>query len=582
MPLSHNNKGTQQSGAVFFLALLTGLVAALCYAQTLKYGFVSDDQFVIMGNPIVQNHDLTKIFLSRFWTTDVSSLYYRPLVILSYWIDFHLWGANPRGFHLTNIILNALISAMVFLAFRQWSGDLKIGFLTGLLFAVHPVHTQSVAWVSGRTDMLCTLFGLAAFWIYLRGRDADGRIGWKTISASAFCFLLAVLAKESAAIFPVLILASELIRPGARKFRLDRGQAVYYCAMAAVLLAYFLLRLKVLGFALGYGAQPANKWYWAGQTDVSRLVMVLKIYSYYFSTLAFPVNLSLDCKLHPSLSWSDHQIYMSGAIVLALIAIAAYSLRRLPTACLGILWFFIALLPVSNILPIHEIAMEHFLYLPGIGFCLLLSGTALEIYDRFSEAGNETVKSIVVGSLVLIIIFFGLMTVQRNPVWKNSLSIWKDAAMKAPLKNRAQFDLGVELYNQRDKQNAVFCFRRAFIADPDDIQAGYNLANTYLEMGRVDEAVAAYQELIRIHPDYFRARHNLGYALKQKGDLEGARAAFEGALKISPDFQPSLNNLAEVYLRLGQCDQARALARRSGSNLSPQFFNALQEKCPGL
>jgi len=568
------------SRSAIYLAILTGLVAALCYAQTLNSEFVSDDHFLILENPIVQNNDLAKIFLSRFWITSASSLYYRPLVTLSYWIDLHLWGVNPKGFHLTNIILHVLNSIMVFLAFKQWSGDLKTGFFTGLLFAVLPAHTQSVSWVSGRTDLICTLFGLTAFWIYLRARDAGGPLGWKTISASALCFLIAALAKETAAVFPVLVLAAEIIRPGARKFKPDKGGIVYYCVLAAVLLFYFLIRRAVLGFALGYAAQPENKWYWEGLTDVSRPVMVLKIFYYYIITLAYPLNLCFECKLYPSLSWSDYRIFLSGAAVFGLVAAAVYSFRRMPAACLGILWFFIALLPVSNILPIHEIAMEAYLYLPSIGFCLLLAGSALGLSDRFSRTGNITAKKVATATLIIILIFLGLMTVKRNTVWKNSFLLWKDTVQKAPHKNRAQFGLGVELYTKGDKQRAVLCFRRAFIADPSDFKAGFNLANTYLELNKIDEAIRCYRELIRIYPGYIRARSSLGYALKQKGDLEGAVTAFQEALNHAPDFQPAMINLAEIYIKLGRCDQAREMGIKLGPYLPSRILKELNEKCP--
>lgn len=206
-----------------------------------------------------------------------------------------------------------------------------------------------------------------------------------------------------------------------------------------VLFGYLLIRKKILGFPLG-SSQLSFSWYPEGKVDVSKLVMSAKIFFYYFKTLLLPVKLSFECKLKPSLSWRDWQIWHTLSTIILLLVIGAFSWCRLPWLSLCFFWFFLSLLPVSNLarqIGIKELVMEHYLYFPSIGFCLALAMGIVMTREKFREKGSRLAKNLVRALFIGILFIYTLLTWQRNPSWKNEKTIWTDAVNKAPTRKES-------------------------------------------------------------------------------------------------------------------------------------------------
>ncbi len=564
------------------VAILIAGLSAAAYGQSLGYGFVADDKFLILQNPLVTGKgEFSKIFTVRYFEYfQNQGVYYRPFTTLSYWFNFRLGQTNPFNYHLLNLLMNSAVSVLAFFVFGKWARNWEVGAITGILFAAHPAHTQSVSWISGRCDLMVALLGLLILWLFLSSRDRGERMDGKTLVAANLCFGLALFSKEAAMILPALILAADLLRPGSSRFRIDRPRAVFYGSLALPAAIYLYARFKVLGVPFGYTQQPDYQWYAMGAQDVSRAVMVFKIYYYHLQTLLYPTKLCFECKLNPSYSWLQPQVLISIVGILAAIELAWISKLRLPEIALGISWFFLGLLLVSNIIPIQEIAMEQFLYLPSLGFCLALAGAISGLYRNKTDAGRKLARGLAIAILTVISSLYLILTVARNPVWKNNLTIFSDAVKKAPMKSRTQGALAETLAEGGNLPGAIRAYRRAIRAEPDSASAHYNLANSYLDLKQYDQAISEYREAITYDPTHIKAQNNLGYVLEKTGDLEAAAQSYQSALNLNPGFYSSLSNLTRVYIKLGRCEEAWDSANRLGANAPDYLSKLLREKCP--
>jgi len=574
------------------IALAIALVALGLYLGALPNGFVMDDYKLILKNPSVQGEEgLGKIFQSQFADgIGKQSPFYRPVIIFSYALDHRFWKDHPRGYHLTNVIVHCLASVLIFLCFSLWSrgypllkdSSRAIGAFAGLLFAVHPAHTQSVTWIAGRTDIFSTFFCLLAFYLFLHSRNLTLKLELSLIICSLLSFFLALLAKEVAVVFPLLLILADYTQERELRSIFKPRQIIIYSAFFGLVIVYLLIRQEVLGFPFGSGKLVSN-WHSDWKAEVSGLVTVFKIFFYYLKTLLFPAQLCFECRLGPSLSWADPQIYYSIIIIALLLASGVFALSRLPWLGLCIFWFFLPLLPVSNLtqqIGIKELAMEHYLYLPSIGFCLALAIVVAKTREKLGGKYQALGKGSVLALFAGILLFYAALTWQRNPDWKNNKTIWRDAVNKAPTRKRSLQNLADEYVQQGNKRQAMFYFRLATRLIPSDADSHYNLGVALGQLGHQDEAVREYQEAIRLNPGRANAHNNLGSALQGRNDWEGAVREYREAVNLDPKYLLAWQNLANAYLELGRCDQARQARNQLGNKADPGLVQKLQQKCP--
>ncbi len=576
------------------LAIAATIVLAVfaIYLNALPNGLVMDDYKLIRNNPTVAGEaGAGKIFRSQFADgAGKISPFYRPLIIYSYVLDHRFWKDNPRGYHLTNIVAHALVSVLVFLGFSLWAGGISslkdsrtaIGAFAGLLFAVHPAHTQSVTWISGRTDVVAALFCLLSFYLYFQSANRPRRLELALIFFALGSFFLALLAKEVAVVFPVLLILADYAQKGDAREMLKPRKLIVFSAFFAIAIMYLMIRQKVLGFPLGSTALSFS-WYSEGKADVSSLVRVCKTLFYYLETLIYPTQLSFECKLRPSLTWSDPQIYFSVLGALVILAAGVWTLFRRPWLALGIFWFLLPLLPVSNLsrqIGIKELTMDHYLYLPSMGFCLALAIGIEKTGAKLGEKYRAPGKGLAFAMLAGILACFAILTWQRNPDWKSEMTIWKDAVKKAPTRKRSITNLANEYMRQGDKEKVIFYFRLAAWLIPQDVESHYNLGVSLAALGRQEQAIAEYEETIRLNPMRADAHNNLGSALQSKNDWEGAIRQYKEAGNANPNYALAWNNLGNAYLELGRCDQAWQARYQVGTKANSGFLKKLQEKCP--
>jgi len=436
------------------------LVAAvgLSYANAFRGVFQFDDYNVIVGNPSVHS---AAAFVANLPTG------IRPLLKLTYLLNW-ITGARPYGFHLVNISLHATNTLLVFfLARRMTAGKEapglsafgRVPFLAALLFAVHPVQTEAVTYISGRSMSLMAFFYLASLLTYVRGTKAGK--GWLYFVSPAL-YLLAVLSKETALTLPAaLLLWERAFGDGNRPFaEIVRRQAVHWTLlllMAAAAALHPSYRDLVL---YGFGTRTASKNLLAQGYGIAYLLSRL----FRVDRLNIDPDLPVPATLTPALA-------ACAAFLAVLLIAGAAALRSRPVAGFGLLWFFLQILPTNSIIPRLDVANERHLYLASWGI-FLAAGEGAEWAQAALSGAGRWVRPGWFAAAGLLLLF----TVLRNGAYRSEVTLWQETALRSPGKARVHNNLGYAYYRSGQFERAIPEYREALRIDPDFALARGNKA----------------------------------------------------------------------------------------------------------
>lgn len=525
--------------------LLIALVSLATWAASLGGGFVYDDLANLVQNPWIRTPEgVIQAFTHHAAAFDpqFQTSYFRPLMHLFYALTHALFGLRPWAFHLVNLIFH---TACCLLAFRL-AGRLfeRAGLAppiasfaalaAALLFAVHPVHAEAVAWIAGITDLSATFFLVLALLFSLR---AQSTLSW-TDAAAAGAFFLATLCKEPAFVLPGLVLGVELILPG-------QGKPVSPGRLAARLLP--LLIAAAAGLALRFhaiaGLAPALRpTHLGGEGAIGSGLWLLVQYS---GMLVAPLGLNA---LHPFTavpSLADPRA-LAGLLAVAAISGMAFALRRHRIVPLGIVFLFLPLLPALYIPALGEgVLAERYLYFPVFGFGLLAAfGLA-----RFPR---RAVRWSVLGAVIVV---FGGLSIARTSVWRSNLTLWTDAVAKTPHSAAAHEYLCYALLEAQRPAEAETRCREALRLDPSRDNAVVNLAAALAAQAKLAEAQAFYQQALARRPGSPEALTGQGLVQMAQGNPEAAIASYRAALASSPAYAEAHNCLGVALIRTGRLDE---------------------------
>ncbi len=573
--------------------LIIAAAALAVFANSVGGDFVwADHTIIVEGNGILHGADeWRRVFTKPLWSFAGGSTgkggYYRPVVSISYTLDHLLFGDQPAGYHVTNILLHCANSVLLFLLFATLFPRSKAPFLAALLFAVHPIHTEAVSWISGRTGLLAAFGMFLSLLLHARAGGKPLRIAGST---AAFAFALG--AKEVALVTPLLLAAIALFTP-------DKGKRkASFLALTPHLLIvplYLFLRHGALG-AFGTGSTAA--------IPFSVLIpTMLRVLGGYFRLLLIPFPQHTNDAVLLSTGPFDSRALFA----LAFIGAAIYGARRIGKGrreiAFGGAWIAVAMLPFLNIVPLLHFRAERLLYLPSAGF-LLVAGALLEEWGawfvgREKRAGLEP-GVIVTGALALLL---GFATVSRNAVWKDDRTLFTDTLRKNAYAPEARYMLGYAAYQNGAYTDAVGLFRSSLALDPryvaflptpwalanlgyaqykmgdfagaepafrqalsmipDMERAKFGLALSLGALGEHEEAMAIYRGLIENDSTHVDARYNLGLELEAKGENDAAEAEYRAIIGIDPDRKEAHTNLGSLLAREGRPTEALAEYREA-------------------
>lgn len=509
-------------------AALVVVVAFAVYANALPNAFVWDDLFLIVGNPAIKRWDtIPGLFTSDLFPGRITSGYYRPLQALTYALDYGLWGLAPAGFRLTNVAWHAATAGLLYVLGVRVLGAAAPALLAALLFAVHPLHVEAVAYIAGRSDPLAAAFMLIAAIAFLRG-DARGRL------VAPAAFFLALLAREAALVLPLLLVVLERVPPGR-----PRRAVREYVPFALVLAVYGALRsVSVAG-----GAEPAN----AAVPLGFRLLTMAEVVVQYLGIVVAPRGLHMERQVAPVASVLDPTALAAVAGLGLLVAAAVAARRRAWPLTLGVAWFFVALLPVANLVPLATFMAEHWVYVPLMGLCLALGWAAAQ--RRWST----------IAAACALVVLAGL-TIRRNVDWRDGRTLYESLLPLAPESLRVRVNLA-QAYQEagaRDRARAAYeDVVRLRPNHPDTADALNNLGNLDREAGRPHEALAAFERALVLQPRHVAARNGRALALQGVGRIEEAERELATALAMDPNAATTHSNLGNLYFRRNDFARAR-------------------------
>jgi len=534
-----------------FQAVVVALIAIGLYANSLGNGFVYDDPNAITGNEAVVAGDLRTILSTPSWWGDGRGTLWRPLTTLTFALDYALYGAAPFGFHVVNVGLHALVSVLVLVVFARAGVASGVAFAAAALFASHPVHTEAVANVVGRAELLAAVGFFLAWWCWLAAGVVAGPVATARIAGAALLFFLALLAKENAIALPAVVVVADLLGRGTEPaVRLLRRRAPGYLALVAVALGYVALRRTVVGAITPeaelldnpLGLLPAGE----------RVVGAVAVAGLYALRLVFPLWLSADYsydQIPVPESMLDPRVLAGLAVIVAVAVAAWWARRQLPAVALGLLFMALTFALVSNlIVPIGTIMGERLLYLPSAGFCVALAA-------GLAAAGQGRVLT---AAVVVLVALYGGRTLARNPVWREPLVFFATMTADAPRSARAHAELGTALAEAGRLGEAEAAFARALAIKPEDPVTLYNRGVALGAAGRFDDAAATYRRAIAAKPDFGRAFENLGGVESARGDQRAALAALRRAQELTPESPYLLMTIGNVQARAGATAEARA------------------------
>ena len=513
------------------------IVTSGVFANSLQSKFIWDDRDLILENHYIKDWGylplaLTKDFFYRSHDEDKIG-YYRPLITFSYMLDYSIWKLNPLGYHLTNLIVHTANCILIYLIVWFLSSSVTLSLLSSLLFTIHPIHTESVSWISGRTDVIAGFFFFSSLLLYMYGEKA-GR--WKYYVFSLILFACALFSKEMVMTLPLLIMLYDYCFVAGREIPKLRGRVKYWAGYFLLAGMYLVVRFLVL--KVGTGNSHVE--------ELNRLYVILtfgKGFLYYLWKLLMPFNLSAYVILRLG-SFTQIGVW---AGIMVIVALAIAGLRSQDNRIsFGIGFFLISLLPLTNLIPINSPVdmdfplAERFIYIPSFGFCLLLGigGEKILRLNKFTA-----------GALVFLLLFFySYNTFARNRVWKDEEIFYRVTAEASPRSSVIRNNLGAVFKSKGRYDEAIEQFKKAIELYPQLYVVYNNLGNVYQDKGSYQEALMYYQEALRLRPDHAKTHNNLGNLYENLGRYDLAEQELKIALHLRPDLAESHSNLGNVYL----------------------------------
>ncbi len=498
------------------------VVVALTFANAVGNDFVFDDYLLVVDDPAV------RVPLRAGLSTGS----YRPLRTLSYRLDYALGGMSPRIFHVSNIVYHGVTVLLVCAAVRASGASIWGAAAGALIFAVHPVQTEAVTYVSGRRDLLCGLFFIAGYLAYLGYRRGGG---WRALLLVIAAYALAVLSKEMAVTLPLVCLLFDRwqVRRGQRGEERPSDSSSRMC-MRAALAVVVITGAAVLALA-----------YWAHAPHISRLIRwhggsvganfatVARVWAHYLWLLVWPARLTADYS-DGAFAVSTHALdprALGSAAIVALLAIGAWrSWRRGGLARFGAAWWAVTLLPVSHLIPYRELLAEHYLYLPMCGVAFLVAGAV----DGVALRAPERRRLLALGVLA-VACALAVRTAARNRDWRDQLTLWSATTAAVPKCARAQFNLGQAYYARNRLAEAERSWRAAQALKPSDPGIMLALANASYRLGRYDRARADVAQALRLRPNDPEAETLAGWIELDSGNPGRAVEYFDSAIVKLPE-----------------------------------------------
>ncbi len=545
---------------ILLISLSLIVVTLAAFEQLRNHTFLNfDDNVYITQNRNVQSGLTLEGVIWAFTTTDAAN--WHPLTWLSHMLDCQLYGLNPSGHHLTNLVFHIASTLLLFLVLERMTGALWRSSFVAALFALHPLHVESVAWVAERKDVLSTFFWMLTMWTYVHYVE---RPGFNRYLLVLLFFILGLLSKPMLVTLPFVLLLLDYWPLGRFQFGQSSGdhksntsrsmnsghqksiplRSVREKAPFFVLSAVSSI-LTIFAQQIG-GAVKSLEYY----PLESRIANALVSYVSYIVKMIWPNQLAVLYPYQEMLPiW---KVVGSGLLLVCASLLVMRAARKLPFLIVGWFWYLGTLIPVIGLVQVGSQAMaDRYTYVPLIGLFIMIVWSVPDIWVGWRY--RRVVLSISAGLLLSLLVIITRLQVNH---WQNSIMLYEHSLAVTSNNFIIHNNLGLALVEQRKIQEAIAHFTEALRIQPDDAEAHYSLGLALAGQRKIQEAIAHFAEALRIKPDYAEAHNGLGVTLVWQGKIQEAIAHFAEALRIQPDNAKAHYNLGIALAEQGKIQEA--------------------------
>ncbi len=532
------------------------LLSILVYLPSFRADFTLDDVLIVEENNYVKSLDkIPAIWTSHYWAGKIDASdtgLYRPLTLTTYNLQYALSGEKPGPFHVVNILLHAL-ACFVFMKFiHLLHKEELLAFAAGILFSLHPVHTEAVAGIVGRAEILAALFILMAGISYHHYRkNRSGRwllfLGLSTLGG--------ITSKEHGFMLPALLFLQELYYRFAWKSYSwsEKSKWIALGSVTFITVVMWMYRSSVTGPTVSHEL-------WRDIPAQTRMATAVRISAEYVWMHLFPWKLSADYWTGetPITGWGDWKNLLSLAAMAGLVVLGVAFRRKWPLFTWGILFFFLTLLPVSNFLfAAGFIKAERILYIPSIGLIVSIAFLLKQLYQ------TAHLRALSYGLLAVLIVFFSFRTWSRAMDWQNNYTLALATLKTAPDSPRFNNMMGLEMREQDKPAEALYYFEKSVQYNPTHVPALVNLGTEYRNQNRLPEAAATLEKALAIDPNTMATYVNLMTVYRSMENYDKNVEVAEKAMKRYPQSAAVMWNAANAWQLKGDMEKANALRARA-------------------
>jgi len=575
--LPHESASNARSFLVYDGLVAAGLLLLVwaVFRQVRGFDFIDfDDGLYLTDNPEVWA-GLSWDRVRWAFTTDVGGLW-MPVVWLSFLLDVDLWGFHPNGlldaggFHVTNVVWHAANVLLVYGVMTAMTGARGKSAVVAALFAVHPLHVESVAWVSERKDVLSGFSGLAALWAYVRYARRP-RFGWYAVVWLALA--MSLMAKQMLVTFPFALLlfdfwplgrlrslhvaesADSVSNASAEQGRFgDAPDAAPTVSLGWLLVEKLpLLALSLLFSAVAFVYQSGGGA--VGSLEEfslrARCANAVVAYALYFKRIFLPVNLAVYYP-HPGEEFSWSAVLLAGTVLVVVSTLALWQWRRHPYLLVGWLWFLGTLVPVIGLVQVGQQQMaDRFIYMPLLGPLVAVVWFAGSFVGRRDER-----RLPLMAAAAVVVLVAAVMAGEQTAHWENQLTVFRHAAAVTRDNYLAYVNIGAYLLHAHRYDEAIEPLRQAEMIDPENTAVHNNLGMALRDSGQIDEGIEHFRRAIAIDPANDTAHNHWGMALYAQGHVDEAITKFEKAMELDPESLVAALNLGYIHHALGRNEQS--------------------------
>ncbi len=531
-----------------WFAVILAVVAFGVFANSLSGDFVYDDKRQILRNPLIKDSTLySKALTSDVWAfkgdgTVAASNYWRPTFTAWSIINYQLFGLDAFGWHLLNILLHIGVCLLVFLLLRRWGLSDIIAFSIALIFAVHPIHTESVAWIAGSPDLLFSLFFLASLWFTKNYTEKQNR--FDIILALVF-YTLALGAKEVALLcLPIYWLIYSNGNNKVETSEKSPNNLLKTAPFAFIAFAYFFARLGIIG-QISLPAEDAASF-------GSAILTAPSIFIFYIKQIIFPITLGTNYSVRAVEGFSLFSFLFPLTISIALIYLFSSLAKRSFIQKLGLAIFILPLLPAFNITAFvpEQIVHDRYLYLPLLGFLMMTIPYLIELFEKINK---EKAVKITLGFAVLTSILLSVKTWTYNSVWKNDLSLWTQSVTIDPTSAFNYSQLGSVLTDEGKIDEAIKAYNNSLDIKPTPL-AYMGRARNFITKEKYEEAIWDLKTVAEMPPEkidaytLYQSYESLAIAYSNKKQLDKAEEVLLEARKRLPIYYAALTAKLAIVL----------------------------------